>query len=98
MEDLNLSNDERRTFDYHTYENVSDEDKVLIKRVFRDICDDNKYKFSKVFARTMDDFKQQVRYDLDSIEDEIISYSIDDLSNDESKYLRDMFESFKKEV
>jgi hypothetical protein len=83
FDEFDLSDYERSIFDYHTYDNVSDEDKVLINAVFEDICNDN---------------KDGDRYDFESIEDEIIDYSISSLSRGEDKYLRDMFDNFKKGV
>lgn len=91
FDEFNLSNNEKEIFEYHTYANVSNEDKESISKDFEDICSEN-------ILYVENDREAKRHYDFDRIEDEIILYAWDNLSSDEWKYMKDMFENFKKGV
>tara|TARA_R110002020_G_scaffold127255_1_gene285546 strand:- start:3346 stop:3645 length:300 start_codon:yes stop_codon:yes gene_type:complete len=80
-----------------TYENISNDMKKTIKKDFNDICNDH-----IVYIQSLLKYSQNkdtnVKYDLDHIENEVISYSWDNLSKSEYKYMNDLFENFKKGV
>ncbi len=72
-----------KKIDFEKIENISKD--------FEDICSEN-------ILYVENDREAKRHYDFDKIEDEIILYAWDNLSSDEWKYMKDMFENFKRRL